>query len=1128
MRHSSRFTALHAPRARGVVPSLYPLSEASFQNSRLVEAPDASRDWLIGPAVICASFYGTSPLVRALIEYPRGGHSSPSAAEGGFPLQLTHLPFPVHETHLLPTLPSVLPAVERNIDSLHQLLVAAMSSSQSHATGASVMSIIRALEKHFGVASPTSAPAPAAAESTFDGAAPSDVVCRALQCRLLAISFLMAHQTSAQRNFVNSSVPTQSRSHSDRELLNTAGELLAAMFPVPMPTSMLRSILMLAPPQLCMMILDAQEAAVTHRVEHLNEEHARLLRSADPMLLLSKCVGGQQIASLWNALVSNDHFFHSSSTRHGHSLSSMHRVLMRLLNSVPNGSVTQQSHPHCPQLRDMDWAALLNKTSRVYLNKKRGQELLEMHRLLVQKFAGISLRMPHSYIQRVVGAVFDEAMIQQELEGNIVGSAWHDIAGLLRWAMPLVSQTDHVQRSLIVVGRKAAVQLMHPAAATNGHMKSDAHVTASRLLELYEICAAHRVVSPASSEKDSFQQLTRYVSPAVFEEIIESILSSSDTTSDMAILSLWLTYLEHDVSIKFSWLLDAVLALLRTIQEASQSAAVSNCPKEDVAMVAKRFANHLMQVLEDTLLPGRNAVGVRPRSVPHIRRVLESLRVVSPSPFWWNCGCGAANPACSTHCYSCMRRGRVAWKCGNCAVEHSSSSTSTSSSSSSRSEHCYSCNATHPRYAAAQQALQEVCGTCRTVFDPAMGDCSTCSGHGETPPVSDDTNCQTCGHLMGVNSPLCPRCLSRNLLSDVKLWHCTTCKNYSYSTWSKCQRCAPKVISVKAANALTVPFFTWQCGCGTTQHPCKLGCSACTPPVTTSDGQHQQKFSCSQCHRKSHLRRSITHDYDSTTTLRITLCEHCAFPHPRDHVLLTLPKAVPRPCVACGRSFVAKQGNGLGPQVCSHCLSLQPINVNLPFLCSSDSCSHQPSPAGSSVAESNTSVRPKQWQWGNMECTTCSTLRADVAVYCDAFVWKCLAPRTAAGDEEEQGRGEGDAEEPLDSEACNYWNPSWSSVCLHCRIPRPHAPDEEIRAKYIPWTCNVCHTLHPATALLECPTCHQGRQPPPRDPCASCGLHHIAWRCPTLDQLIEAERILCEMEDERARVRLQRAEDASW
>jgi hypothetical protein len=882
--------------------------------------------------------------------------------------------------------------------------------------------------------------------------------------------------------------------------IDTVRQLLAAMLPVAMPTNMLRSIVMVAPPLVCLMVLDFQESAVTYRVEQLIEDHARLLRNLDPMMLTSRCVGGQQVSPLWQALLNNDHFFQASSS--SGALTTIHSVLMRLLQVIPSGSVTQQSHAHCVQLRDIDWAALLNKTSRVYLNKKRGQELLAVHRVLLQKFAGISLRMPHNYILRVVGAVFDEALIKQELDGALVPTAWTDISELLRWAVPLVSQADRVQRALVAIGRKAAVQLVH-SDSEQVVGATDDHVIAARLLELYEICAAHRIVSPASSEKDSFQQLTRYMSPALFDDVLRSTRrdaagmgdASSHHADDIRMLDLWLSYIEKDASVKFSWILDAVLTFLRSIQEASVVAA-------GVPAAANRFALHLLSALETTLLPGRNAAGIRPRSVPNIRRVLEALGVVPPSPFWWTCGCGAANPACSTHCYSCMRRGRVAWKCGTCAAEHSSSTSLTRS----KSEHCHACKTMHPRFAAAQRALQDVCSVCHAVYDPALGDCTACSGSGEG-QGGEATNCQTCGHMMSLNSPLCPRCLSRNLLSDVKLWHCSTCRNYSYSTWSKCQRCAPHVTSVKAANALTVPFFTWKCGCGTVQHPCKLGCSTCTNSGTSGNDPSQQKFCCSQCHRTSHLRRSILQDYDSST-LRITLCEHCAFPHPRDHVLLTLPKAVPRPCVSCGRSYVAKQGNGLGPQVCGHCLSLQPINTNLPFLCASASCTPPATPQSPAM--------PSQWQWSNMECTTCRTLRSDAAVYCDPFVWKCLAPLTDSSDVV----SDEDVDDHTDAHICNHWNPSWTSSCRQCRVPRRHAPEDEIRAKYIPWTCSVCHTSHPATAVLECPVCRQGQQPAPIEPCTSCGLHHIAWRCPTLDQLIEAERILCEMEDERARVRL--------
>lgn len=1047
----------------------FPLSQESFATHRRLAARTS---WLLGPAVCCADIHGSSSVVHALLEYPRrheDGHQSQ--------------PWHPAETHLLEDIPQVLPAVRGDVDCLHELLTVAIAGGNRR----SVAAIIDELEHHMG----------AVGTSTAASAALSDVSCRAVHSRVLALTYLT---TVDGHHSVKGAAKAASPSA-------TIQELLKGTFPTAMPVGMLHSILSIASPHVCHVVLDYQESAITHRTDNMNDEHLRMLKTLDPILAASRCIGGQQVAPLWLALLNNDHFFLSHESTSATARASIHSVLMRFVRSVPSGSVTQQSHAHCAQLQRIDWAAILNKTSRVYLNKKRGNELLELHRLLLDKFSGISLRVPRSYIARLVGALFDEASrLHQQGNTAPTGSFWDNLMGVLRWSMSLIAQDDNVLRSVIAVARKAAVQI-----GQGGPTEPSSRVCAARLLELYELCVLHRIASPASNDKDSFQQLTRYMSASLFEVIMDAADRHQRTIHSSAdVVDLWLTYLENDTSVKFSWVLDALGTLLRSLHDAVAevtSTGVDTLPGGDEALlVAKELALRLLTTVEGTILPGRNATGVRPRSVPNIRRALESLGVEAPSPFWWTCGCGSANPAISTHCYSCMRRGRVSWKCTSCNVEQSPRQ------GAARFDACQSCSGLHPRTVAAQRAMQEVCHVCSSVFDPALGDCSVCrvgdDSHGEG---DGRTSCQHCGHTMALNSPLCPKCLSRNMLSDVKLWHCNTCHNYSYSTWSRCQRCAPSITSVKPANALTIPFFTWKCGCGSTQHPCKLGCATCT--AASPNASTVQQFSCVQCHRRSHLRHSVVQEYGEVS-LRITMCQHCAFPHPRDHILLTLPKAVPRSCVSCGQRYIAKQGNGLGPQVCGQCLSLQPINTNLPFACASPSCASS-----------------TQWQWSlGLECTSCHTLRSDVAVYCDPFVWKCLAPEVATGSSEvPRGLVSTTAEsEGADVQTCQHWNPSWVSQCQTCHAPRPHAPEEEVRAKYLPWTCSSCNVSHSATTVLVCPNCHEGRQPPPKHACTSCGMFHIAWRCPTIDHLIEAERILCEWEDERARQRLEAAGELIW
>lgn len=55
---------------------------------------------------------------------------------------------------------------------------------------------------------------------------------------------------------------------------------------------------------------------------------------------------------------------------------------------------------------------------------------------------------------------------------------------------------------------------------------------------------------------------------------------------------------------------------------------------------------------------------------------------------------------------------------------------------------------------------------------------------------------------------------------------------------------------------------------------------------------------------------------------------------------------------------------------------------------------------------------------------------------------------------------------------------------------------EEIRARYIPWSCESCHELRAPEDVLFCPTCANPRTPPP---CSVCGGSHISLYCPAAE-----------------------------
>lgn len=234
----------------------------------------------------------------------------------------------------------------------------------------------------------------------------------------------------------------------------------------------------------------------------------------------------------------------------------------------------------------------------------------------------------------------------------------------------------------------------------------------------------------------------------------------------------------------------------------------------------------------------------------------------------WSCGCGYQFNSTRTFvCAFCVCQTLQvrAWTCPGCRALNNDST------------NCATCGQLHPALLAmlphqvdedsgssvVVSRTLDGCCSCEAVEECCMDEDGQCT-HRVIHRVGDVLVCDDCGAVNVENESLLIR-------------YCTCCATYTlFSTSSKvssvakCSQCGEGkgYIDTGVLAGYVTSYFTWKCGCGSTNSPLHRHCWSCTTKSREQSEEPHYCFTCPSCLN------------ECSATADVVCCEHCKVGHP--------------------------------------------------------------------------------------------------------------------------------------------------------------------------------------------------------------------------------------------------------